>query len=179
MKRIETLFILVFLCSLFPFSETKANKHISPHHPYIRYSGRVDRSKKESVSFDWPGVAIRCHFTGSSVGIKMNGGKDNYFNLFIDNELISVFHAPRDTTLVIGTLNRKDSHELRITKRTEADMGMTRFMGIILDDEGALEPVPNIEKRRIEFIGNSITCGYGTEGNNRDERFRPDTENSD
>ena len=179
MKRIETLFILVFLCSLFPFSETKANKHISPHHPYIRYSGRVDRSKKESVSFDWPGVAIRCHFTGSSVGIKMNGGKDNYFNLFIDNELISVFHAPRDTTIVVETLNRKDSHELRITKRTEADMGMTRFMGIILDDEGALEPVPNIEKRRIEFIGNSITCGYGTEGNNRDERFRPDTENSD
>jgi hypothetical protein len=37
--------------------ETKANKHISPHHPYIRYSGRVDKSKKESVSFDWPGVA--------------------------------------------------------------------------------------------------------------------------
>jgi lysophospholipase L1-like esterase len=79
----------------------------------------------------------------------------------------------------VGPLNRKDSHELRITKRTEADMGMTRFMGIILDDEGALKPVPNIEKRRIEFIGNSITCGYGTEGSNRDERFRPDTENSD
>jgi lysophospholipase L1-like esterase len=103
----------------------------------------------------------------------------NYFNLFIDNELISVFHAPRDTTIVVGTLNRKDSHELRITKRTEADMGLTRFMGIILDDEGALKPILNIEKRRIEFIGNSITCGYGTEGSNRDERFRPDTENSD
>lgn len=177
MKRIETLFLLVIVCSLFPFSETKANKLISPHHPYICYSGRVDKSKKESVNFDWPGVAIHCHFTGSSVGIKMNGGKDNYFNLFIDDMLVSVFHAPRDTTMVFKNLKRKSSHELRITKRTEAEMGMTRFMGIILDDEGALKPLLDIEKRRIEFIGNSITCGYGTEGSNRDERFRPDTEN--
>ncbi|MBK5195929.1 MAG: hypothetical protein JJE08_07885 [Proteiniphilum sp.] len=33
MKRIETLFLLAILCSLFPFSEIKADKYISPHHP--------------------------------------------------------------------------------------------------------------------------------------------------
>jgi len=178
MKKMRAWLLLGILCSLCPFSELKADKYISPHHPDIRYSGRVDMSRKDSVSFDWPGVAILCRFTGSSVGIIINGGKENYFNLFIDDELISVFHAPRDTTMVFKNLNRKGSHALRITKRTEADMGRTHFLGILLDDGGEMKPVLTIEERRIEFIGNSITCGYGTEGSNRDERFRPDTENN-
>lgn len=31
--------------------------------------------------------------------------------------------------------------------------------------------------RHIEFIGNSLTCGYGTEGLSKDEPFKPQTEN--
>lgn len=178
MKKKRALLLLGIWCSLCPFSELKADKYISPHHPGIHYSGRVDMHRKDTVSFDWPGVAIRCHFTGPSVGIMINGGKENYFNLFIDDELISVFHAPRDTTMVFKNLKRKGSHELRITKRTEADMGRAHFFGILLDDRGQMKPVGNIAERKIEFIGNSITCGYGTEGSNRDERFRPDTENN-
>lgn len=65
-----------------------------------------------------------------------------------------------------------------MTKRTEADMGITRFMGFVLEDNGELFPLSETPNRRIEFIGNSITCGYGTEGNNKDERFKPDTENN-
>lgn len=35
-----------------------------------------------------------------------------------------------------------------------------------------------LSERRIEFIGNSITCGYGVEGNNPNAHFAPETENA-
>lgn len=168
----------MILGSLLPFSEMKAGKYIPPYHPDIHYSGRIDMSSKDTVRFDWPGVSVECRFSGKSIGIRINGGKDNYFNLFIDGEQISVFQAPRDTTITIRPLQRKDTHQLLLTKRTEANMGTARFMGFVLEDKGKLYPLLKIPNRRIEFIGNSITCGYGTEGSSKDEHFRPDTENN-
>lgn len=138
----------------------------------------MDKSNPTAVRFDWPEVSIDCRFTGEQIGLRIEGGERNHFNLFIDGELASIFSAPRDTTLYFRPTTRAESHELLLTKRTEADMGMTRFMGFILNEKGELLPTNRQTKRSIEFIGNSITCGYGTEGSNRDERFRPETENN-
>jgi lysophospholipase L1-like esterase len=165
-----TLFVLAVNCL--------AIEIIPPTHPAIHYVGRVDRSNPTEVRFDWPGVSIGCIFTGNQIGINIEGGEKNYFNLFIDGELLSVFSAPRDTTLFFRLTNDVVHHELLLTKRTEADMGMARFTGFILDEKAEILPSSRKSTRRIEFIGNSITCGYGTEGANRDERFSPNTENN-
>ncbi len=174
----KVLILLLVLGSLSSYSEINAGKIISPQHPYIHYSGRVVMDNKDIVSFDWPGTSIGCIFSGKSIGIKINGGKDNYFNAFIDGKLVSVFKAPSDTTIFFESLQHKNRHELLLTKRTEAEMGVTKFMGYILEEKGELHQFTKLANRRIEFIGNSITCGYGTEGSNRDERFKPETENN-
>ncbi|MDD3625427.1 MAG: SGNH/GDSL hydrolase family protein [Proteiniphilum sp.] len=170
--------LLLLLTLLLSTGNCHAKKLIPPTHPAIRYMGRVDRSNPQAVRFDWPGVSVGCRFTGEQIGLRIEGGEKNHFNLFIDGELVSIFSAPRDTTLYFRSSNHAASHELLLTKRTEADMGMTRFRGFILEEKGEILPSPRPTGRRVEFIGNSITCGYGTEGNNRDERFRPDTENN-
>ena len=46
-----------------------------------------------------------------------------------------------------------------------------------LDEGKGLAPAPVLPRRRIEFIGNSITCGYGIESEDRDAPFTYDTEN--
>ena len=43
--------------------------------------------------------------------------------------------------------------------------------------DGRLLPAAPAPGRHIEFIGNSLTCGYGTEGLSKDEPFKPQTEN--
>ena len=50
------------------------------------------------------------------------------------------------------------------------------FGGFIIDGR-ALSPFPGKE-RRIEFIGDSITCGYGTGAEKGNEMFKPSTEDS-
>ncbi len=169
---------MLLLTLLLSAGNCHAKKLIPPTHPAISYMGRVDSSNPDVVRFDWPGVSIGCRFTGDQIGLHIAGGDRNHFNLFIDGELVSVFHAPGDTILYFRPTSGTECHELLLTKRTEADMGMTRFRGFILDEKGEILASPRKSERRIEFIGNSITCGYGTEGSNRDERFRPETENN-
>lgn len=44
---------------------------------------------------------------------------------------------------------------------------------------GFLQKEDRQRNRHIEFIGNSLTCGYGTEGKHCDEPFKLETENCD
>lgn len=71
----------------------------------------------------------------------------------------------------------RNAHALRIQKRTEGEFGKTTIHRFLLPQSGALQQA-NIERsRHIEFIGNSLTCGYGTEGKDRNEPFKLETEN--
>jgi lysophospholipase L1-like esterase len=54
------------------------------------------------------------------------------------------------------------THDLVLSKRSEARMGELQFMGF--DPETALAPPSPSATRRIELIGDSITAGYGNEG---------------
>ena len=54
--------------------------------------------------------------------------------------------------------------------------GKTQFLGFLLDKGRTLVEISNKRHHLIEFIGNSITCGYGNEGR-PGEKFGPTTEN--
>eukprot|EP01133_Synstelium_polycarpum_P014601 gene14601-17265_t len=45
-------------------------------------------------------------------------------------------------------------------------MGTLHFYGLELDSTAKLMDAPAVPTRRLEFIGDSITCGYGTLGHN-------------
>ena len=47
----------------------------------------------------------------------------------------------------------------------------------MLDEGRSLAEPPALPSRKIEFIGNSITCGYGNEGTDKFEHFEYETEN--
>ena len=66
-------------------------------------------------------------------------------------------------------------HTLRVVKLTENARGKTGLMA--LETDGRLLPAPPRKKRMLEFVGDSITCGYGNEAQGRDEPFRPQEEN--
>lgn len=143
------------------------------------YFGRTDQSNPKTVRFDWPGVYLRCGFTGSKLVVRLKGGTRDYYNVFVDNQLTKVIHSETDSIFDVSGFSGKGTHELLLTKRTEADMGVARFYGISLEHDGKIFPSAIKKKnRKIEFIGNSITCGYGTEGLSGTERFKPETENS-
>lgn len=57
-------------------------------------------------------------------------------------------------------------------KRTETVAGVTQLVGFV----GTLVPTPEPVGRRIEVIGDSITCGFGVLGADQTCPFSPSTE---
>ncbi len=152
--------------------------HYNAHNQLFNYLGRVDTAHADGVRYDWSGVQVRFRFTGNKLAIQFKGGERNYYNVMVDGALKEVIHSPGDTTIYVNGIKGNGPHEVIFFKRTEGGMGQTVFKGVELATGGKLLPWNKVSDRRIEFIGNSITCGYGTEGANKDEDFRPDTENA-
>ena len=67
-------------------------------------------------------------------------------------------------------------HQVEIFRRTEASCGISVFEGIQLPAGEKLLKPPARSTRKIEFIGNSITCGFGNEAESELIPFSPETE---
>ncbi len=57
------------------------------------------------------------------------------------------------------------NHQVQLFKRTEWDKGKSLFFGFEIPQDAEILAPPAPKKRKIEFFGNSITCGYGIEDN--------------
>jgi hypothetical protein len=57
----------------------------------------------------------------------------------------------------------KGKHKIQLFKRTEWAKGTTQFYGFETNENSKLLAKSKAKKRKIEFYGNSISCGYGIE----------------
>lgn len=174
MKRIFVV-IVIFLVSFYGFSQTKL---IPANHEAIRYVGRFDFSNPKEVRFDWSGVYIQFSFRGSECALKMSDTGHNFYNVFVDNLPSKTFEVKSDTILQIASKLGNQVHHIQVYKRTEGNQGTGAIKGILISEKGEMLAWKEVPARKIEFIGNSITCGYGTEGLSKSERWKPSTENN-
>ncbi len=174
MKKLVLTFFLFPLC----FSGFSQFKFIPASDKAFRYVGRFDFSNPDEVRFDWSGVYIQFIVKSSECAVRMSDTGHNYYNVMVDGEPSKTFEVKSDTTLIIAGGLETLAHKIRIYKRTEGNQGIGTFKGIRISENGELLPWKEIPNRKIEFIGNSITCGYGTEGLSGNERWKPSTENN-
>lgn len=174
MKRIFFAFAFL-LIGLSGFAQTK---FIPASHEAIRYVGRFDFSNPQEVRYDRSGVYIQFSFSGSDCAVKMSDTGHNYYNSFVDDQPSKTFEVKSDTTLLIATKLGSQIHRIRIYKRTEGNQGTGSFKGVLISEKGEMLAWKEVPNRKMEFIGNSITCGYGSEGLSKSERWKPSTENN-
>lgn len=136
----------------------------------IQYIGRIDFTNPLAPTFAFPGVSIKAKFQGTSISANLTeygaGGvaTTNYFNVIIDGGTPVVLKlAAAQTTYELASGLVDTEHTIELFKRTEASVGKVAFKGFVLENGKALVEAEALSKKRIEFIGNSITCGYGNE----------------
>ena len=145
--------------------------------PMIRYTGRFDFSDPARPRFDWPAVTIEAAFEGTSLAALVEDGRNSY-DVTIDGQTSVLRTQPGQTRYVLATGLPDGRHTVRLTKRTETFYGTPRFLGFELDQGRGLLDLPDAPQRRIEFIGDSITAGYGVEGQSPTCIFSTETENA-
>jgi len=179
MRNSGTILILLLLLSWIAPTRVEAQtdeKFYAAGSEAFLYMGRVQQTA-DRAKYNWPGVSVITAFTGQKLGIKMMGGERNYFNIWVDDRAEQVLHAVNDTLWWYPGKLSKGLHQLRIVKRTEGNMGIAEFSGIYVGEKESLQKPAPLPASKLLFIGNSITCGYGTEGKDKTERFTPATEN--
>ena len=142
----------------------------------IHYVGRFDRRDAAGPRFSWPGSALVATFEGTGIIATIKDEGTNYFSVVIDHgpaTTLATNGSKADYVLASGLPQAR--HTLELTKRTEAIVGAVQLVALS-PVGGALVPTANPYDRRIELIGDSITCGYGNLGANAGCPFSPATE---
>jgi lysophospholipase L1-like esterase len=134
--------------------------------PGVRIVGRTVQGTM-GPRFEWPGVSIEARFSGTQVSIQLNdSGNLNEFEVVVDGTTTSNFVTSSGlTTYPLATGLANATHDVLVWRRTESYYNFTEFLGMTgFSSGGALLAPPPAPARRIEVIGDSISCGYGVEG---------------
>ncbi|SFR84591.1 SGNH/GDSL hydrolase family protein [Anaeromicropila populeti] len=116
---------------------------------------------------------IEFEFTGTSVSAvfitdreKWDEGFKAWVAVFVDDNVTPEKRFPLEKAENTYTLYETDTErtiKIRIVKMSEVAFAKAGIKEIIVEGTGEITPTKGKE-RRIEFIGDSITCGYGMEG---------------
>ncbi len=176
MKKTLTLVLVVVLLGCSNTKKTTqgeasgtVNGFISFADPHIQYEGRVGLANKEAAELYWPGTTVRLVFEGTGITafFKDSTGQA-YLNVIIDGDSI---HRIRVDTVkkayVLASNLRPGRHTIELFKRTqihkEYKRGFVKFFGFQLEEDSKVFSPPPLKKRKMEFYGNSITCGHAIE----------------
>jgi hypothetical protein len=133
---------------------------------HIRITGRVDLSNPLEPRFWASGAYLQVKFEGSGCQVYLKdqvlyGHNHNYIEVSVDGETpYRLQMRTMSDTLTIEARLKGSSHLLTICKNTESGIGYLAFAGIRCKK---LLDLPGIPPHKMEFIGNSITCGSGSD----------------
>lgn len=162
MFYIRSLFVLVF--SLFFGEGFSQSLFVPAGDKHISYEGRIMMTNDAAVLM-WPGTAVRIDFVGTGLsGVVKDQDTSNYYNVIVDGMVTGKIHpdtSRKDYRLATGL--HYGRHSIELFKRTEWDKGKTWFYGFAFEGKTVLADPPKMPARKMEFFGNSITCGYAIE----------------
>ena len=163
LRRWMVAFIAAGLCLQAGSAAPVRAAQYPPACVHIRYTGRIDFRDPARARMSSAGAYFETAFRGSACTVLLENqdlyGNHNYLAVVIDDAYrgrIRVNGSAREYAIAGGL---KDTvHTLLVCKATESQIGYVDFLGLACDE---IVPRPVSRKRKIEFIGNSITCGMG------------------
>jgi lysophospholipase L1-like esterase len=150
--------------------------------PYIIWRGRHHHDE----------IGTNFYYTASGFNVKFQGSRlitliesnyeEDHKKAYLTIEICSKHHSssfilPLKLGMHTYTLfdGPYDSYDLKVFKRSEELMSSTKLMS--LETDGTFQQQAALEKLSIEFIGDSLTCGYGNMSNDVNQPF--DTKDED
>lgn len=96
-------------------------------------------------------------------------------SVFLDGERVSDLFTRDGKGILTKTRLDKGPHTVTVRKETEAMVGRVRVAPVALAQDAEILAVPQ-RAHRLELIGDSLTTGYGNEGETADCPYSPETQ---
>lgn len=165
MKR-HILPLLLLASGVFSGCQNKKMVLFASTDPGLVWQGRTWQEKTGHMHLIGSASSLQFRFYGDACRIWLQNSSPedgyNYISLIIDGE-----KQPRTairfdtlTPMEISPPVKGNTHEISLYKETEAVNGSVIISAIEAD---SIVPLPLVNKKRIEFIGNSITVGMSSD----------------
>ena len=132
------------------------------HDPYFSYMGRCAFDGAGAAALGFPGVTIRFVYRGPAPTILFTAASSYCaFNLSVNGwEPVAVRlpEGPSEIALPSGVAPA-EGWLVELVRRNEAWQGVATLRGVRLPPGCELRPVPALPKRKLMFIGDSMTGG--------------------
>eukprot|EP01132_Coremiostelium_polycephalum_P008382 gene8382-10297_t len=133
---------------------------------------RIDKTiNSEYIQLGWPGIEIYFSITGTTTleAVLSSPQGQSWYNVLINSAFFNPLQvnstSPTNFDLTNNSmLDPNQTYTVVLTRRTEAAVGIGNFYGFLADQDSVITPFPNIPTRKLEVIGDSISCGYGDLG---------------
>tara|TARA_R110000868_G_scaffold51116_1_gene162389 strand:+ start:4541 stop:5635 length:1095 start_codon:yes stop_codon:yes gene_type:complete len=152
-------FLILFLLVSFFSMAQSVKEQCSTYH----YAGRVELQDNNKVILIGSASSVSFEFNGNTCSISLQSVEEhqNYVSLELDGDYIGRIRIEKGAfqkfPVVVST--KKKTHQLTIYKATEAANGAVLFIGTTAKLIKSTTP----KRKKIEYIGDSITCGFGND----------------
>ena len=156
LKKISFL-ISFFLISVVAVAQSTSSNFL--------YAGRIEKLQNDHVVLIGTASSVAFNFTGNECSIALQSVDSyehhNYVSLVLDGKYIGKIRIEKGAmqSFPIKITSNKKVHQLEIYKNTEAHSGGILFAGTT----AKLTSISSKKKKKIEFIGDSITCGAASD----------------
>jgi len=157
-------------------SNVIAQTIVSPFDPAVRINGRFAR-EADIARASFSGVEFIIAFEGTEASVLLKS-KGNVFSVVLDGKQMPPLDLSanfKEKHLIAKNL-ANGIHVLSIAKRTESIQGDVLFKGFEIKGVPQKEALPQKPKLKIEFLGNSITAGYGVLDSVKEHTYSPITQ---
>ncbi len=153
---------------------------ISPDDKRLKYSGRIDFEQEKGPIFVFPCTSVSVRFKGTSAAVKLKNSHvwlNNYMGFVIDGEMKKICVFSEDKSLISKHESEGDfnvfelftglpdtEHELMFFKCQDS-ANYIQFGGFVLNDGAEILDITEEKgkKLKLEFYGDSVTCGEVSE----------------
>lgn len=136
---------------------------------YLKFSGRILYRDNEAI-LGYTNSYMELKVKGTAVDVNFRTGNNEEVNqpglkVYVDGELTDEIVLTREKDKIRIYNGEKDEvHRVKLIKITEAAMSFVAVSDIEVEGELISLEDEVDERTKVEFIGDSITCGYGVLG---------------
>ncbi len=156
----------IFLVLLAFNASAMEGKFYKANHRFVQYTGRFDYSNPARPKAWASGAYVQLKFNGTYCSVSINdemlwGKVLNYLEIKVDDQpAYRIRLTGKENNIVLAKNLPRGNHTVLICKNSEAENGYIEIVGF--NCEELLKPDAK-PVRKMEFIGDSITCGAGSD----------------
>ncbi len=128
------------------------------------------------AEFEFTGKKLTVTFAGDNSAIEGNEDNAARVAVYVGGErVVDAQIDAKEKSFTVIDSEETTTADVSIIKLSECAMSTVGIKPLDVGEDGSIKPV-KAKKRRIEFIGDSITCGYGVDDEDENHHFKTATE---